>query len=240
GHGTHVASIVAGTDSDGEYTGIAPGAHIVSLKVLGADGAGDSRDVIAAIDWTIEHKAQYAIRVINLSLGHPVFESYRDDPMCQAVQRAVDGGLVVAAGAGNMGKTDDGRPIVGAVISPGNTPAALTVGALNTRATVQRSDDTIASYSSRGATAIDGVLTPDVAAPGNKIVAAAAPGAYLTQTYPERIVDGRGANAFIQLSGTSMAPAVVSGATALLLEANPSLTPADAEVLFPETSAARS
>ncbi|MBW8894796.1 MAG: S8 family serine peptidase, partial [Acidobacteria bacterium] len=150
GHGTHVAGTIAGVDERGEYSGIAPGAHIVSLKVLDGDGSGDTSDVITAIDWAIEHRAQYALRIINLSLGHPVFESYRDDPLCQAVQRAVDAGLVVVAAAGNLGKTEDGRPIVGAVISPGNTPAALTVGALNTGATVQRSDDAIASYSSRG------------------------------------------------------------------------------------------
>ena len=236
GHGTHVAGIVAGTDSGGEYSGLAPGAHIVSLKVLDGDGAGSTSDVINAIDWAIDHKGQYALRVINLSLGHPVFESYREDPLCLAVQRAVDAGLVVVAAAGNLGKTEDGRPIVGAVISPGNSPAALTVGALNAGATVQRSDDVVAAYSSRGPTAIDGVLKPDLAAPGSRIVAAAAPGSYLVQTYPDRVVSGRGANAFIQLSGTSMAAAVVSGATALLLEANPSLTPADAKLLLQVTS----
>src|SRR4029079_12783357 len=235
GHGTHVADIVAGNDT-GEYAGIAPGAHIVSLRVLGSDGSGDTSDVINAIDWAIANKSQFALRIINLSLGHPVFESYRDDPLCQAVQRAVDAGMVVVAAAGNLGKTDDGRPIVGGVISPGNSPAALTVGALNTMATVTRSDDVMATYSSRGPTFIDGVLKPDVAAPGNKIAGPAAPGAYLTQTYPERIVSGQGSQAYIELSGTSMAAAVVSGAAALLLEANPALTPADTKLLLQLTS----
>ena len=235
GHGTHVAGIVAGNDT-GDYAGIAPGAHIVSLRVLGPDGSGDTSDVINAIDWAIANKSQFALRIINLSLGHPVFESYRDDPLCQAVQRAVDAGMIVVAAAGNLGKTDDGRPIVGGVISPGNSPAALTVGALNTMATAQRSDDVMASYSSRGPTMIDGVLKPDIAAPGNKIAAPAAPGAYLTQTYPERIVSGQGSQAYIELSGTSMAAAVVSGAAALLLEANPALTPADAKFVLQLTS----
>ena len=85
--------------------------------------------------------------------------------------------------------------------------------------TTQRSDDVIASYSSRGPTAIDGVLKPMSSAPGNKIVAAAAPGSYLVQTYPERVVADHGSNAYIELSGTSMAAAMVSGETALLLEA---------------------
>ena len=235
GHGTHVAGIVAGNDT-GDYAGIAPGAHIVSLRVLGSDGSGDTSDVISAIDWAIEHRSQFALRIINLSLGHPIFESYRDDPLCQAVQRAVDAGMVVVAAAGNFGKTEDGRPIVGGVISPGNSPAALTVGALNTVATPQRSDDVMATYSSRGPTFIDGVLKPDVAAPGNKIAGPAAPGAYLTQTYPERIVSGEGSQAYIELSGTSMAAAVVSGAAALLLEANPALTPADTKLVLQLTS----
>jgi serine protease AprX len=234
GHGTHVAGIIAG--SDGDYAGVAPGAHIVSLRVLGKDGSGATSDVINAIDFAIANKAKYSLRVINLSLGHPVYESYRDDPLCQAVQRAVDAGLIVVAAAGNLGKTPDGRPIVGGVISPGNTPAALTVGAVNTRATAVRSDDVMATYSSRGPSAVDGVLKPDLAAPGNKIVAPAAPGSYLAQTYPERIVSGQGSKAYIELSGTSMASAVVAGAVALLLEANPALTPAEAKLVLQVTS----
>jgi serine protease AprX len=120
GHGTHVAGTIAG---EGEtYPGMAPGAHIVSLRVLEADGSGETSSVIDAINWAIEHKAEYALQVINLSLGHPVFESSLDDPLCQAVQRAVDAGYVVVAAAGNMGKAADGRPVVGAIISPANSP----------------------------------------------------------------------------------------------------------------------
>ena len=114
--------------------------------------------------------AEYNLRIINLSLGHPVLEAAADDPLCQAVQRAVDAGILVVAAAGNFGKTADGRPIVGGIVSPGNAPAALTVGALNTKGTVQRSDDVMATYSSRGPTMIDGVLKPELVAPGNRIV----------------------------------------------------------------------
>ena len=234
GHGTHIAGIIAGHD-DGGYSGIAPEAHIVSLRVLGPDGAGDTSDVINAIDWVIAHKTEYRLRVINLSLGHPVFESYREDPLCQAVERAVRAGLVVVTAAGNMGKTEDGRPIVGGVISPGNTPGALTVGAINTRATGQRSDDVMATYSSRGPTRFDGVLKPELVAPGNKIVAPSAAGSYLATTYPER-VSGYGGNAYIEMSGTSMSSAVVAGAVALLLDANPSLSPADTKLALQLTS----
>ena len=89
GHGTHVAGIIA-SDGDAAYTGVAPDAHIVSLKVLNGEGVGETSDVIEAIQWAIDHRAKYNLRVINLSLGHPVFESYRDDPICQVLQRAVD------------------------------------------------------------------------------------------------------------------------------------------------------
>jgi serine protease AprX len=149
GHGTHVAGIIAGLPESG-YAGVAPGAHLVNLQVLNPDGSGETSDVIAAIDWAVEHRAQYQLRVINLSLGHPVFESYREDPLCQAVQRAVDAGMVVVTAAGNFGKTEDGKAIIGGIVSPGNSPAALTVGASNARGTAQRSDDVMATYSSRG------------------------------------------------------------------------------------------
>src|SRR5690606_9620520 len=105
--------------------------------------------------WTIEHRAQYGIRIINLSLGRPVFESYLDDPLTQAAQRAIDAGLVVIASAGNFGKTPDGQPIIGGIVSPGNLPDAITVGALNTKGTAFTSDDVVATYSSRGLTYLD-------------------------------------------------------------------------------------
>ncbi len=148
GHGTHVAGIVAGESN--EFPGVAPGAHIVSLRVLDKEGAGDTSDVIAAMDFAVENRARFNLRVINLSLGHPVFESYRDDPLCQAVERAVRAGMVVVAAAGNFGKTADGRPVIGGIVSPGNSPSAITVGALNTKGTAFPSDDVMATYSSRG------------------------------------------------------------------------------------------
>ena len=176
---------------------MAPGASSVNLKALGADGSGDTADVINAIDWAVANHRAYNIRIINLSLGHPVLESYLDDPLCQAAQRAVDAGILVVAAAGNFGKTQDGRPVVGGIVSPGNTPAVLTVGAVNAKATARRSDDVMATYSSRGPTSIDGVLKPELVAPGNRIAAAAAPGSYLARTYPERIIAGEGSSAYI-------------------------------------------
>ena len=165
-------------------------------------------------------------RILNLSLGAGVLESYRDDPLGQAVERAVNAGIVVVCSAGNFGKTEEGTPVIGGVTSPGNTPSALTVGAINTFGTAARSDDEVTSYSSRGPTAIDYVLKPDLVAPGNKVVSLQAPASYLATNYPERQVPG----GYLKLSGTSMSAAVVSGAAALLLESNPELTPQQVKV----------
>ncbi len=235
GHGTHVAGLIAGSDVDG-YGGMAPNASLINLHVLGADGSGKTSDVIDAIDWAVAHRDQFNIRVINLSLGHPVQESYLEDPLCQAAQRAIDAGIIVVAAAGNLGKMEDGRPIVGGIVSPGNTPSVLTVGAMNTKNTPQRSDDVMATYSSRGPTAIDGDVKPDLVAPGNLVVSAAAADSYLTTTYPEHVVAGKGQRAYMELSGTSMATAVVSGAAALVLESRPRLTPAQVKVILQLTS----
>jgi serine protease AprX len=148
GTGTHVAGIIGG--SDGGFRGVAPGVSIVSLKVLGADGSGRTSDVINAIDFAIANKGRFGLRVINLSLGRPVFESFLDDPLDQAVERAYRAGLVVVASAGNYGKTQDGAAVIGGITSPGNSPYALTVGSLDSQGTVNRSDDVVSDYSSRG------------------------------------------------------------------------------------------
>ena len=156
GHGTHIASLISGSGAGSRgaegaaYVGMAPGAELFSLRVLGADGFGLVSDVVLAIEWVIKNKDRYRLRVVNLSLGLATREPYRTAPMALAVERAVAAGLVVVASAGNYGKLEDGTPIVGVVVSPGHTPGALTVGATNTRGTVARSDDAVASYSSRG------------------------------------------------------------------------------------------
>ena len=220
GHGTHVAGIVAAAGGTAEETGVAPGAHLVNLKVLGADGSGKASAVVAAIDWAVDHKDRYRLRVINLSLGHPVMQSYKDDPLGQAVERAYRAGLVVVASAGNLGKTRDGRPVLGGITSPGNSPFAIAVGAVNTKGTAYRSDDVMATYSSKGPTRFDRLIKPDLAAPGNRIRGLLAPGAALAREHPELVV-GSGKDAQLELSGTSMAAAVVSGAAALIVEDQP-------------------
>lgn len=232
GHGTHLAGIIAGNGGPAAkvtplYTGgVAPGAELVNVRVLGADGSGLTSDVIAGIDWVIAHKAQYNIRVINLSLGHPVTEPSATDPLDEEVSKAVSAGLIVVASAGNAGKTADGTPILGGITSPGNSPYAVTVGALNTHNTVSRADDTVDTYSSRGPTRFDLAVKPDVAAPGNKIVSLEAADCYLTTNYSFLHVAGTGSNAYMMLSGTSMAAAMVSGDAALMLQAQPGLSAA--------------
>jgi serine protease AprX len=225
GHGTHVAGIIASQagrkDGDG---GVAPGAHIVSLKVLDEHGLGTADNVIAAIDWTISHAKQFRIKVINLSLGGPVLQPSADDPICQAVERAYRAGLVVVVSAGNFGKSDDGKKIYGGITTPGISPYALTVGAVNTKGTSGPEDDEVASYSSRGPTLFDRLIKPDLVAPGNKIESLAAPGSTLVTKYPQ-LVTGSGPSARLTLSGTSMAAGVTSGATALVFSSNSGATP---------------
>ncbi len=226
GHGTHVAGIIAaaGVNKNDETRGIVPEADIISLKVLNGKGVGLASNVIAAINWAVTNKAAYNIKVINLSLGAPVLQSWRDDPLCHAVDEAFHAGIVVVVSAGNRGKSEDGRPLFGAVNAPGNCPYSITVGALNTKNTAARSDDVVASYSSKGPTLFDHLIKPDLVAPGNKILGLAAPGSTLVREHPELVVqtaEGRR----LQLSGTSLAAPFVAGVAAQLMQATPKATP---------------
>jgi serine protease AprX len=233
GHGTHVAGIIAGSANGATPLfngGIAPGAQLVDVRVLDATGAGLTSDVIAGIEWVLANQSRYNIRVINLSLGHPVYESCTTDPLCQEVQKAYNAGIVVVAAAGNYGLTADGRTVLGGIASPANSPYAITVGSLNTWGTASRSDDTLATYSSRGPTAIDSVVKPDVAAPGTKIVSLQGNNSSLALKYPQIHVAGILDNEYMYLSGTSMATPVVTGGVALLLEGTPGLTPAQVKL----------
>jgi serine protease AprX len=238
GHGTHIAGIITGDASAATYVtksyagGVAPGAHLVSVRVLRDDGTGLTSDVIAGINWAIANKSRYNIRVINLSLGHTVMEPAATDPLCEAVKRAFQAGIVVVASAGNRGKTDNGTPILGGVTSPGNSPYAITVGALNTWNTVSRDDDSVTTYSSRGPTRYDLAVKPDVVAPGNKVVSLETAGSYIARTYPATHVAGSGTNGYMRLSGTSMATGVVSGGVALLLQGKPGLSPMQVKLLL--------
>src|SRR5918912_454958 len=173
-----------------------------------------------------------------MSLGTAAIDSYKNDPVCLSVRKLVDAGVVVVAAAGNNGKDANGTKIYGQVHSPGNEPAALTVGAANTYGTNGRNDDQITTYSSRGPTRsfwtdtsgqrhYDNLVKPDVAAPGNKIISAEAYQGYLVTTYPylDAGVSTVSTRRQMFLSGSSVASPVVAGAAALLLQANSKLTP---------------
>jgi subtilisin family serine protease len=236
GHGTHVAGIIAGAAAAARQVtsaysgGVAPGVHLVNVRVLDSNGAGYTSDVVDGIDWAVANRARYNIRVINLSLGKSVSERAASDPLCQAVARAVAAGIVVVAAAGNAGQTADGVPILGGITSPGNSPFAITVGALNTEATVSRGDDNVADYSSRGPTKFDLAVKPDLAAPGTRIVSLEADGTYLPAVYPAVHRAGDAGNQYMHLSGTSMATPMVSGAVALLLQGTSSMGPAQVKL----------
>ena len=173
-----MSGIIAGNgyDTRGARAGIAPDAHLVSLRVLDENSHGVISDVIAALDYAVANKALYNIRVINLSVGAAVTESYNTDPLTLAAKRAVDAGIVVVTAAGNLGKNSRGQTQYGAITAPGNAPWVLTVGASSHQGTVNRADDVMAGYSSRGPSAIDFQAKPDVVAPGTGVGVAQQPG----------------------------------------------------------------
>jgi serine protease AprX len=224
GHGTDVAAIIAGNGDNrpasdplrGQYIGVAPNANLISLKVSDESGNTTVLDVIYALQFAVDHHAQYNIRVINLSLDSATPQSYKTDPLDAAVESAWMHGIVVVAAAGNRGNTTDAVQY-----SPANDPYVITVGGADENGSANPSGDTIASWSSQGTTQ-DGFQKPDVYAPGAHIVSLLAPGSVFATSDCNCLVGNR---QYIQTSGTSMAAPAISGLVADLLQLHPRWTP---------------
>jgi serine protease AprX len=223
GHGTHVAGIIAGNSSNrvtsstlyGDYIGIAPEANLISVKADDGKGNATVLDVIHGLQFVIDHKLDYNIRVVNLSLESAQAESYTTDPLDAAVEAAWFNGIVVVTAAGNRGTAADAVSY-----APGNDPYAISVGAFDDLQTSGAVDDVLATFSSRGATQ-DGFPKPDIYAVGVSIVSDLAPGSAFSTMCSSCIVSGE----YIRASGTSMSAPMVSGIVALLLQQHPQLTP---------------
>jgi serine protease AprX len=214
GHGTFVAGVAAGAAPG--HAGAAPGAKLVSVDVLNDDGMGWTSDVIAGADWILQHKNEYGIRVANFSLNASADSSFLNDPLDRAVERLWFAGVVVVAAAGNYG---DG--VEGTVKSaPGNDPFVITVGAADLAGTADPADDFAAPWSAYGFTH-DGFRKPEVGASGRYMIAPVSTSATLSSERPDDVV----APGYMQLSGTSFATPVVSGAAAHVLALHPEYTP---------------
>ena len=252
GHGTHVASVAAGraqwfSAGTPDTTGVAPNANIYDVRVLGTLGTGTLVDALEGIQWAIYHAKEYNIRVLNLSLATQSTQSWQVDPLCVAVRAATAAGITVVVAAGNFGLNAANQETYGSISSPGHEPSVITVGSVNNFGTTARGDDAINGFSSRGPTRgsyldaagvrqVDNLLKPDLVAPGNKIVGAAATKStaltwnFLANTFKSLLVTPLGITATLTetkmlLSGTSIAAPAVSGTVALMLQANPGLTP---------------
>ncbi len=213
GHGTHMAGIIIGNDSSTGFKGVAPGAKLTSLKVSTAAGSVDVTQVIAAIDWVVQHRnddSSAPIRVLNLSYGTPGTGAYWSDPLTFAVENAWRHGIVVVVAGGN-GSNDADQ-----LTNPGYDPAALTVGSAVTNSTPSSPGTALSSF-----TDTSYYRNIDLAAPGESIISLRDPGSNIDASFPKAET---GTNQF-RGSGTSQATAVVSGAVALLLQKRPTLTP---------------
>lgn len=226
GHGTAIAGIIAGdgTASAGHYIGIAPQAAVINLRVNDGTGAAPTSAIANAILWAVTNKDTFNIRVMNLSLVSSVQESYHTSPLDAAVEYAWLKGLVVVVAAGNNGPNSE-------LYAPANDPYVITVGAADDHGTATTADDTLTSFSGYGVTQ-DGFGKPDFVAPGRHIITTLAPNSSFALNYPTNLVGTQ----YIQLSGTSIAAAVVSGVAALYVESNPTVRPGQLKAVLLATA----
>jgi serine protease AprX len=222
GHGTFMAGLIAGNDGQaGGYRGVAPDARILSLKVGVADGGADVSQVIAAIDWVVQHRNYNGlnIRVLNLSYGTNSTQAYGIDPLAFAVEQAWKAGIVVVAAAGNSGY-QTGASAQG-LADPAYDPQILAVGGADTMGTASPWDDQVGSYSAGAASCSTACRAPDVIAPGTHMQGLRVPGSYIDQNNPAGALSDR----YFRGTGTSEATAFMSGAVADLLQRYPQLSP---------------
>jgi serine protease AprX len=250
GHGTFVSGLIAGDGTaslpleDGGYAtmqfrGVAPAADIIGVKVLDQNGGGRASAVMAGILWTVANKERYGIDVINLSLGANPVAPVEYDPIARAVEVAWKNGITVVCAAGNEGEFGPGG-----ILSPGNSPYVITVGATDTVQTPTLDDDAVTYYSSQGPTLWNEIAKPDVVAPGNRLISLRVPGSYIDTNFPQNLIplatyaptDPDQDPDYLMLSGTSTAAPVTAGAVALLLGEDPSLSPDDVKVRLMATA----
>jgi serine protease AprX len=215
GHGTHVASIIGGdgSESSGKYIGVAPMVNIINVKVSNDDGSAMMEDVVLGLQWVLENKDTYNIRVVNISLNSAVAESYNTSPLDAAVEILWFNSIVVVVSAGNTGG--------GTIYPPANDPFVITVGAMDDKGTAAIKDDVLANFSAYG-NIENGSVKPDLVAPGKNIIARIVnQNMGLAGSHPANKVGTQ----YFKMSGTSMAAPMVSGAVALLLQDEPGLTP---------------
>lgn len=215
GHGTHVAGIIAGSgfSGRGKYTGMAPGASLLVIKVLDRMGKGNTKEVVRVLHWLMEHKEEYHVRILNISVG--MLTTAREEEqklLLDTMEEVWNAGIVVVAAAGNNG------PKESSITIPGMCKTIITVGSSDDDAANVRSLGLMRGYSGRGPTD-SCVMKPEIVAPGTAIVSC-----------------GRNGNAYEVKSGTSMATPVVSGAIAVLLEKRPHLKPAEVKLRLYETA----
>jgi serine protease AprX len=231
GHGTHMAGIIAGRDAAAvpggyagdttNFVGMAPDARLVNVKVADRHGNSDVSQIIAAIDWVVQHRNDNGlnIRVLNLSFGTDSTQPYSLDPLAYAAEVAWRNGIVVVAAAGNFGNASNG------LADPAQDPYVIAAGAVDTMGTLTPIDDTVAGFSNGGTAA----RTPDLVAPGTHIASLRDPGSTIDTQYGSTATVG---TRFFRGSGTSQATAVVSGAAALLLSQRPTATPDQVKALL--------
>jgi serine protease AprX len=227
GHGTHLAGIIAGRESAptvDNFTGIAPDVKLTSVKVGASNGAVDVTQTIAAIDWVIQHKnddPKNPIRIINLAYGTDGVQDYKLDPLTHAVENAWRAGIVVVVAGGNDGVTAK-------LANPAQDPYVIAVGASDTKNSPDRTDDSVAGFTSRGTS----TRRVDMVAPGRSIVSLRVPGSHIDTNYAAARVGTR----FFRGSGSSQAAAIASGSIALLLQSRPSLTPDQVKTMLKTTT----